>query len=152
MTLPHGRHVLSDADDNSSFFDEATLIDTGRRTDAVVYAVLPDPGGVRRNPIREKLLKDRLSALTTLTGGRVIAVDKDVTTAFLNALEEFRKSYVVAYTATNVKHGGWHELKVTVPPNRQYGPFGKTSVVVLKTTGPNPKRIRIPVKGAGMSR
>ena len=112
--------VLSDADDNSSFFDQATLLDTGRRTDAVVYAVLPDPTGRRRNPVQEKMLKDRLSALTTLTGGRVIAEDKDVTAAFLNALEDFRKSYVVAYTATGVKHGGWHELKVTVPKSPGY--------------------------------
>ena len=53
--------VLSDADDNSSFFDQGTLIDTGRRTDAVVYAVLPDPMGHRRNPVQEKMLKDRLT-------------------------------------------------------------------------------------------
>jgi hypothetical protein len=94
--------VLSDADDNSSFFDQATLVDTGRRTDAVVYAVLPDATGRRRYPAQEKMLKDRLSVLTTLTGGRVIAEDKNVTAAFLNALEDFRKSYVVAYTATGV--------------------------------------------------
>jgi VWFA-related protein len=121
--------VLSDADDNSSFFDQATLLDTGRRTDAVVYAVLPDPMGHRRYPAQEKMLKDRLSALTTLTGGRVIAEDKDVTAAFLNALEDFRKSYVVAYTATDVKHGGWHELKVTVPKFPGYAVRAKQGYV-----------------------
>jgi VWFA-related protein len=112
--------VLSDADDNSSFFDQTTLIDTGRRTDAVVYAVLPDTTGIRHSPARDKMLKDRLSALTTLTGGRVMPADKDLTTAFLNALEDFRKSYVVVYTATGVAHGGWHELKITVPKSPQY--------------------------------
>jgi hypothetical protein len=75
------------------------------------------------------MLKDRLSALTTLTGGRVIAEDKDVTAAFLNALEDFRKSYVVAYTATGVKHGGWHELKVTVPKFPGYAVRAKQGYV-----------------------
>ena len=112
--------VLSDADDNSSFFDNTTMLDTGRRTDAVVYAVLPSTAGTRRNSFREKMLKDRLSGLTTLTGGRVVDADKDVTPAFLNALEEFRKSYVVVYTATGVAHGGWHELKITVPKSPHY--------------------------------
>ncbi len=112
--------VMSDADDNSSFFDQATLIDTGRRTDAVVYAVLPDTSGQRRNTSRDKQLKDRLSALTTLTGGRVMPADKDLTAAFLSAVDDFRKSYVLVYTATNVSHGGWHELKITVPKSPGY--------------------------------
>lgn len=112
--------VLSDADDNSSFFDDATLLDTGRRTDAVVYAVLPDTAGRRRYPSQEKMLKDRLGALTALTGGRVVPANKDVTTAFLTAIDEFRKSYVVAYTAKGVNRGGWHDLKVTVPKSPRY--------------------------------
>ena len=33
--------VMSDADDNASFFDEAALTEIARRTDAVVYAVRP---------------------------------------------------------------------------------------------------------------
>ena len=112
--------VLSDADDNSSFFDQTTLLDTGRRTDAVVYAVLPDTNGFRHSPLRDKMLKDRLSALTTLTGGRVMFADKDLTTAFLNAIEDFRMSYVIVYTATNVNRGGWHDLKITVPKSPKY--------------------------------
>src|SRR5262249_50173051 len=112
--------VLSDADDNSSFFDQTTLIDTGRRSDAVVYAVLPDTNGLRRNTGRDKMLKDRLGALTMLPGGRVMPADKDVTAAFLNAIEDFRKSYVLVYTATNVARGGWHELKITVPKSPGY--------------------------------
>jgi len=112
--------VLTDADDNSSFFDQTTLIDTGRRTDAVVYAVLPDTAGMRHNTVRDKMLQDRLSALTTLTGGRLMPADRDVTAAFLNAIEDFRKSYVLVYTATNVAHGGWHELKITVPKSPGY--------------------------------
>jgi VWFA-related protein len=112
--------VLTDADDNSSFFDQTTLLETARRTDAVVYAVLPDTSGFRRNMARDKQLKDRLNALTTLTGGRVMPADKNVTAAFLSAIDDFRKSYVLVYTATNVGRGTWHELKITVPKSPGY--------------------------------
>jgi VWFA-related protein len=107
--------VMSDADDNSSFFGDATLIATAKRSDAVVYAVVPGSAAWRGRPDRERTLKGRLNTLAETTGGRVIAADRDIAPAFQSAIEEFRRSYVVVYTATGVGRGGWHELKVSLP-------------------------------------
>jgi hypothetical protein len=44
------------------------------------------------------------------------------------------------------------DVSVTVPPDRAMGPLPKDSVIVLKTGGDSPRRIRVPVKGrAGLS-
>ena len=112
--------VMSDADDNASFFDEAAMNQIARRTDAVVYAVLPVKSWHATDDKREKTLSDRLAGLAALTGGRVIQPnhDLDIVPAFRAAIEEFRQSYVLAYTATNVEHGGWHELSVGVHTNK----------------------------------
>jgi hypothetical protein len=40
-----------------------------------------------------------------------------------------------------------YRLRVTVPKNSLYGALPENSVVVLKTNGPNPRRLRLPVKG-----
>ncbi len=112
--------VMSDADDNLSFFDEVTTVDIAKRTAAVLYAITPSDAEWRRTPDRERRLKGRLEVLAALTGGRVIPADRDIATAFLSAIEEFRKSYVVVYTAAGVRRDGWHELSVTVPGAKSY--------------------------------
>jgi VWFA-related protein len=105
--------VLSDADDNTSFFDYEMMLEMARRTDAVVYAVTPADAWLS-DPDRGKIFRERLQRLARLTGGRVIPAEADVVPAFLGAIEEFRQSYVVVYTATGVPRGGFHPLTVTV--------------------------------------
>jgi VWFA-related protein len=108
--------VMSDADDNSSFFDQAAMMEIARRTDAVVYAVRPIASWRPTDDARDKLLVDRLTTLAGMTGGRIVTPnhDLDVVPAFLTAIEEFRKSYVLAYTATGIERRGWHDLKVKI--------------------------------------
>jgi hypothetical protein len=114
--------VMSDAEDNSSFFDQAAMTDIVKRTDAVVYAVLPISTWRPTDDKQEKTMFERLSTLTGMTGGRIIAPnhDLDVVPAFLTAIDEFRQSYVLAYTATGVSRGGWHDLLVNVHGSKPY--------------------------------
>jgi hypothetical protein len=103
--------VLSDAIDNESFFDEVTMLDIARRTDAVVYTVLPgDAIGSRALSI------SRLRAISVLTGGRLVHAPHDaaVGDALITALDEFRQSYVLRYTPAGVPLDGWHRLEVKV--------------------------------------
>lgn len=44
---------------------------------------------------------------------------------------------------------GYYELKITVPPGRVFGAIDANSIVVIEVKGPNPQRIRIPIKGKG---
>jgi len=102
--------VLSDARDNSSFFDEATLLDVARRTDAVVYTILPSDPGLGLLSIA------RLQSLSLLTGGRFVRAPHErlMGRAVIGALEEFRHSYVLRYTLAGTPLAGWHTLEVKV--------------------------------------
>ena len=44
---------------------------------------------------------------------------------------------------------GVYDLKVTVPPGRQFGAILDNPIIVIESKGLNPQRIRIPVKGSG---
>jgi hypothetical protein len=114
--------VMSDADDNSSFVNLAAMTEIVKRTDAVVYAVLPMASWRPTDDKHDKIMFERLSMLTAMTGGRIVSPnhDLDIVPAFLTALEEFRKSYVLAYTATGVDRGGWHDLSVNVRGPKPY--------------------------------
>lgn len=102
--------VLSDARDNASFLDEASLLEAARRTDAVVYTVLP---GTRAS--NRAVSVARLESLAMLTGGRLVEThERAVGRAVITALDEFRQSYVLFYTPTGVPLEGWHALEVTV--------------------------------------
>jgi len=105
--------VLSDADDNTSFFDNEMMLEMARRTDAVVYTVTPVDAW-QSDPDRGKIFRERLERLARVTGGRAVPAETDVVPAFLGAIEEFRQSYVIMYTATGVPHGGYHSLTVGV--------------------------------------
>ena len=102
--------ILSDAKDNSSFFDEATLLEAARITDAVVYTILPgDPKFSRAVSV------SRLQALSILTGGRLVrAPQRAVDDVINDAIREFRESYVVRYTIPAATLPGWHKLDVKV--------------------------------------
>jgi VWFA-related protein len=102
--------VLSDALDNTSLFDEKAMLDAARRTDAVVYTILPgDPKDSRTVSVA------RLQALSLLTGGRLVLVhEAAVGTAVIDAIAEFRQGYVLRYVLTGVQLSGWHKLDVRV--------------------------------------
>lgn len=109
--------VLSDAEDNSSFFDEATLLDATRRTDAVVYTIVP-PGRVSES----SPFDERLRTLSVITGGRLVRAQRDAQmgSTIIEALEEFRQSYVVRYELQGVAPEGFHKLIVKVRNGDRY--------------------------------
>ncbi len=114
--------VLSEARDNASFFDEAALIDAARRTDAVVYTVLPgDPSLGRAISVA------RLQALSLLTGGRLMRTPEGTIGAVINdAIWEFRQSYILRYTLTGPKIDGWHKLEIRVRGGNRYAIRART--------------------------
>jgi len=108
--------VLSDALDNTSFFDEAAMLDAARRTDAVVYTVLPGDATVGRN-----VSVARLQAVSLLTGGRLVRTPQHAVASEVNkAIREFRQSYVLRYELEGVPAAGWHKLDVRVRNGRGY--------------------------------
>jgi VWFA-related protein len=108
--------VLSDALDNASFFDEATLLDAARRTDAVVYTVLPgDPKAAR------KVSVSRLQAVSLLTGGDLVRTEEHAVASDVNkAIREFRQSYELRYQLEGVPPAGWHKVDVRVRGGNGY--------------------------------
>jgi len=102
--------VLSDAQDNASFFDETALLDAAKLTNAVVYTVLPIAGSVNPAPFVA-----RLQSLSLLTGGRVMPTlaDSQVASTLIDAINEFRHSYVLRYNLRE-KKPGWHKITVKV--------------------------------------
>lgn len=109
--------VLSDARDNTSFFDEAALIDVAKRTDAVVYTVLPSGDGSDATGYAS-----RLQSLSLLTGGRLVpgVRDTQISSVLIDAINEFRHSYVLRYTLKGANTPGWHKLTVKVRGPRFY--------------------------------
>jgi VWFA-related protein len=103
-----GRSLLilfSDGVDTSSWLSAASVLDTARRSDVVVYAV--EIGGARASFTRD---------LSEVTGGRLIAIEstKDLSATFVRILEEFRMRYLISYSPEGVSGAGWHRLDVRV--------------------------------------
>ena len=102
--------LLSDAVDNASFFDEATVFEAARRTAAVVYTVLPG------DPMKGRAVSvGRLNTLSMLTGGRLVQKPPAyIASAITDAIQEFRQSYLLSYYVTGVPVSGWHKVSVKV--------------------------------------
>jgi len=102
--------VFSDGTDTASFLSSALVLDTARRAGPVVYAVTSireDEGSFLNNVVR-------------LTGGRrldVASVER-LSDAFAEILSESRERYLLSYTPTGVRPGGWHEVVVHVRGRR----------------------------------
>ena len=113
--------IFSDGDDTSSWLKMSDVLESAKRTDAVVYAVAL---GERRyvtsslfNRTGEVTVQHAgkfLDSLTEESGGRVIFANSnsDLRATFTQALAEFRDRYVLSYSPTGVSSTGWHRLEV----------------------------------------
>ena len=102
--------LFTDGDDTSSVLTSASVLESARRADAVVYPVVANKSAAPR------FLNDVCKA----TGGRVMRVGSmaKLRDAFLLILEEFRHRYLLSYTPSGVAKGGWHPLTVRVKNRR----------------------------------
>jgi VWFA-related protein len=98
--------VFSDGLDTASFLSPGVMLDTAKRSDAVVYAVVA--GG---SP-KVSFLHD----LSEVTGGTFYEVGstRDLGATFVKILDEFRQRYLVSYSPRGVPGEGWHRLEVRV--------------------------------------
>jgi VWFA-related protein len=98
--------IFSDGVDTASFLSAASVLESTRRSDAVVYAVATSDG--RRDPF--------LDDLCTNTGGRLVDVQSaaEFRQTFLGLLAEFRHRYLLSYTPSGATQPGWHALDVRV--------------------------------------
>jgi VWFA-related protein len=102
--------VFSDGLDTASWLKPEGVLQSARRSEFVVYGVSS------RGPEDSKFLED----LTELTGGATlnIASTRDLSTAFLKILDEFRQRYLLSYSPSGVSSDGWHRLDVRVKGRR----------------------------------
>jgi len=102
--------VFSDGVDTSSWLTAASVLDTAKRSDVVVYGVSLRGGGTPR------FLRD----LSAFTGGSLFEIEstQNLTALFVRILEEFRHRYLVSYSPRGVSKPGWHRLEVRVKGRR----------------------------------
>jgi VWFA-related protein len=96
--------LFSDGDDTASVLTEEAVLDTARRTGAVVSVVTLGAEG------------DVLPRLAALTGGTFVKESslERVAERFGEILESFRNRYMVSFYPTGVERTGWHTLTVRV--------------------------------------
>jgi Ca-activated chloride channel homolog len=101
--------IFSDGRDTASWLTDRAVIEAGRRSEVVVYAV----SSGAKNP---EFLED----LTEATGGRLYQIEstRDLRRSFVDALNEFRQRYLISYTPQGVPGRGWHRLEVRVKGRR----------------------------------
>jgi Ca-activated chloride channel homolog len=98
--------IFSDGIEVSSYLPARAVIETAKRSDAVVYGVS------LRGVSQPRFLHD----LANTSGGDFfeIAGPNDIEQAFARVLEEFRHRYLLSYTPSGVERLGWHRLQVRV--------------------------------------
>jgi VWFA-related protein len=98
--------VCTDGADISSWLRPDDVVESAKRSNAVIYAVTS--ADARR--------VSSLEALTDATGGDMLrtASSADLRGAFQKILQDFRSRYIVVYTPTGVPMAGFHRLDVRV--------------------------------------
>jgi Ca-activated chloride channel family protein len=102
--------VFSDGVDTASWLTPEQIIETAKRSDAVVYALSPKGAGS----------KEFLRELAEQTGGDAIEVEslRELSARFVTILEEFRHRYLLSYSPKGVTGPGWHRLEVRLKNRR----------------------------------
>jgi len=98
--------VCSDGRDTASWLDPEEVVESAKRSNAVVYAVAA--GRARR----WEALKD----VTDATGGHTIEIEssRDLAAQFRKILDDFRSRYILTFVPTGVAESGFHRLEVRV--------------------------------------
>jgi hypothetical protein len=96
--------VFSDGVEVASYLPARSVLDTARRSDAVVYGVSLGAAG----PF--------LRELTETSGGELVFIrsSTEAAAAFARVMDQFRHRYLVSFTPRGVKREGWHRLQVRV--------------------------------------
>lgn len=102
----HSRALLllfSDGFDTTSFLTEDTVLESAKRSNAVVHAVHFRPDTF-------------LSRLAQITGGRTWSADSDrqLEELFGRVLDEMRARYLLTYSPSDPQKPGWHQIKVSL--------------------------------------
>ena len=98
--------VCTDGYDTSSWLQPAEVLESAKRSNAVVYAVTAAKAR-RRSPLQD---------LADATGGQMLQVTSsgDLRGAFQKILQDFRSRYILAYSPQGVSVEGFHQLDVRV--------------------------------------
>ena len=98
--------VCTDGYDTSSWLQPEEVLESAKRSNAVVYAVTA-AGARRRSPLQD---------LADATGGQMLKVasGSDLRGAFARILREFRSRYILSYSPQGVPSDGFHRLDVRV--------------------------------------
>ena len=122
--------VFSDGYDTASWLDPLDVLNTGHRSDVVVYGVYLDRlagdswGDRQARALARRWLPTEphlfghqfLAQLVEDTGGSVF-VAKDIgrlRASFSRVVSEFRSRYLLTYSPDGVESAGWHELEVRI--------------------------------------
>ena len=98
--------VCTDGRDTSSWTQPEDVIESAKRSNAVVY-VVASSGARQWAPLK---------TLSDVTGGRMIEIasSAQIAAEFKKILEDFRSRYVLTYVPVGVTAGGYHRLEVRV--------------------------------------
>ena len=98
--------VCTDGYDTSSWLQPEEVLESARRSSAVIYAVTAAEAR-SRSPLKD---------LADATGGHMLAVAKngDLRGAFQKILQDFRSRYILSFSPQGVAPDGFHSLDVRV--------------------------------------
>lgn len=97
--------VCTDGSDVSSWLRPEDVVESARRSSAVIYGVATANGRHFAS----------LEQVAEATGGEVLVESSDdLRDAFRRIVQDFRNRYVLAYTPEGVEAGGFHRLDVRV--------------------------------------
>ncbi len=99
--------VFSEGVDTSSWLSGDAVVEAAKRTQMTAYAVSVAARGKGPGFLRD---------LCAATGGRLIELEStwNLSSTFLDLLDEFRTRYLLSYVPRGVSADGWHQLNVRV--------------------------------------
>lgn len=97
--------VLSDGVDTASWLTAASVIETARRVDAVLFGI--STGAPRKTPLDD---------LADASGGDLIRIEStaQLSAAIGRVMDAFRQRYLLSFVPAKVARPGWHTLDVRV--------------------------------------
>ncbi len=109
--------LFTDGTDTLSWLPASTVLEQGRASDAVLYAVAMRDRRAARDAVDSG--ESQMRRLSESTGGRLLSADDpaDLRERFLDALGEMRARYVLTYAPSSAVPG-WHAVTVRVKNRR----------------------------------